>query len=352
MNDFTNLHYAYGKPQTRGEMKQLPEDFTVHESLGFTLTGEGEHQFLYIEKNQANTEEVAKELAHLFAKPLRAVSYAGLKDKHAVTRQWFSIHCPGEKRDDALHLSGANWHVVDAKRHNRKLRTGALAGNQFYLRVKNINYQDEVEEKLVRIKTTGVPNYFGSQRFGNGGNNLLKAEQLLMGGRQVKNSFLRGMYYSAARAFLFNKILSLRVFHNNWNKALPGDVFQLAGTQSIFTVDALPDDTIANRIRTFDIAPTAVLWGQGEMRQQDEAANLQMNALTPYENWCHALENHKLVLAYRPLIMAVHQLEWQWQDNNLLLQFYLRRGCYATSLLRELILFDNNASVLDEAVDE
>ncbi|KTC67754.1 hydrogenase [Legionella birminghamensis] len=334
----SDLAYALGKPASRGILKQCPEDFIVNEILGFELTGEGEHLFLFIEKRNINTEDVAKEIARALKLSPRAVSYAGLKDKQALTRQWFSVHLPGKQHSNIELGQGGQWKILREQRHNKKLKTGALAGNQFQLILRDIVKEDNLDERLSAIAAHGVPNYFGAQRFGNNGQNLYKAEQLLFEGMKVKNPFLKGMYYSAARAYLFNRILDFRISRQNWNKGVPGDVMQLAGTHSVFHCET-PDETIQKRINAFDISPSGVLWGTGTNRVTDLALNLQEQALTELHNWCRALEEHKLEIAYRAFVLEPKEMQWKWlSENELFVEFALTSGSYATSVIRELML--------------
>ncbi|KTD45312.1 hydrogenase [Legionella quinlivanii] len=334
----STLAYAYGQPASRGILKQYPEDFIVNEILGFDLTGEGEHLFLFIEKRTINTEDVAREIARELKLSPRAVSYAGLKDRQALTRQWFSIHLPGKNNLNIELPQGEQWKILNTQRHNKKLKTGALDGNQFQLILRDIHIEDKIEERLAAIAANGVPNYFGEQRFGNNGQNLYKAEQLLFADMKVKNPFLKGMYYSAARAYLFNRILDYRIGKGNWNQAVAGDVMQLAGTHSVFHCDS-PDEIIQQRIKAFDISPAGALWGGGNNRVTDSALALQQEALADLLSWCEALEAHKLEIAYRAFILQVKDMRWEWlSEKELFLEFALTSGSYATSVIRELLL--------------
>lgn len=339
MFDYTNLAYAYGQPLSTGNIKTTPEDFKVDEILGFEPTGEGEHLFLLIEKRGINTEELVKELATLTNLSPKLISYAGLKDRQALTTQWVGLHCPGQDIPEANSFSGKGWRVIESKRHSKKLKTGGLSGNAFQLILRDVKPDEALEKRLHHIQTLGVPNYFGNQRFGYGGQNLMKAQRLLEGGYKIKDRFLRGMYYSAARSFLFNCILSERVKQNNWNQALAGDVMQLGGTKSVFTLET-PDDVIKKRVEEFDISPAGVLWGYGENKATAQALAIQQEMLLPYEKWCDGLIKQKLELAYRPFILQVKDLAWQREDDNLLVKFKLPAGSYATSVVRELVLFD------------
>jgi len=333
----SELSFAYSTPESFGSIKEHPEDFIVEEKLHFELEGEGEHLYLYIEKVGLNTEELVKEVAKSICKPIKSIAYAGLKDRHAKTRQWLSVHCPGEQLPDVDTLHGHGWHVMETARHRKKLKRGALSENSFTILLRNVDFPDDIEKRLHLIKQSAVPNYFGPQRFGHQGQNVLKAKKILLDGDKVKNRFLRGMYLSAARSYLFNLIICKRVQLDNWNQAVSGDVMQLNGTNSIFTIDSA-DEVIQNRVLKQDIFPAAPLWGVGEEKAKNEALCIQQSALESYEPWQHALEQKKLQKSYRPLVLPVKDLCWQWQSKNeLILQFKLPSGAYATSVLRELI---------------
>jgi len=332
-----NLPHAYGAPQAKAIFKQSPEDFKVDEVLGFELTGEGEHLFLHMEKMNLNTEQLAGILAQAFEVPKKAVTYAGLKDKFAVTTQWFNVHLPGKIIDDLTFLNGDNYRLLQAKRHSKKLKIGYLKGNNFFIRLKDVQGdKKELEDRLNHIKSKGVPNYFGEQRFGHQGQNLVKAKEVLLNNKKVKNKFLRGIYYSAARAFLFNQVLARRLVLYSWPKAINGDVLQLAGSHSFFHAQDI-DDEIENRIQQFDISPAGPLWGEGKLQITDLALQELEKALESWQSWCDALESQRLKLAYRPFILVVEKMEWQWRQEDLELTFFLPAGAYATSVLRELI---------------
>ncbi|MFC7780283.1 tRNA pseudouridine(13) synthase TruD [Legionella taurinensis] len=334
MFDVTNWAYAGGKPESAAVIKSNPDDFQVNEKLGFELSGEGEHLYLYIEKRGLTTEELVKALAACLNKPAKAISYAGLKDKHAVTRQWICVHSLHNDVAEPDSLAGEGWRVLASQRHLKKLKTGVLAANGFQLILRAIDNPEDVEARLQRVRYQGVPNYFGDQRFGS--QNLEKAWQLLTGNYRVKNPFLRGMYYSAARSFLFNHVLSARVDQMTWNRALAGDVMQLGGTHSIFTVEDI-EEGIQQRIDEWDISPAGPLWGEGKERASLAALAIQQQALEPYADWCQGLEAQGLQRAWRPFVLAIKELNWLWLEPDCLqLQFELPPGSYATSVVREL----------------
>ncbi|MBA2652748.1 MAG: tRNA pseudouridine(13) synthase TruD [Tatlockia sp.] len=337
MLNYEELNFAYGKPNSTGLIKVFPEDFKVDEILGFELTGEGEHLFLCVEKRGLNSEAVIKALASALGKSEKTISYAGLKDRQAITTQWFGVHCPGENLINAELLQGEGWRVIEAKRHLKKLKIGALVANEFTLVLRQLTQKLEIDKRLLQIQADGVPNYFGMQRFGHDGQNLVKAEAMLLGGTKVKNRFLRGLYYSSARSFLFNQILTERVKEANWCQGLAGDVMQLAGKNSFFSI-SIADEIIQERLAKFDISPAAPLWGKGEERASLDALTVQEKVLSNYKVWCEALEHHGLERAYRPLRLHPEQLNWEWPDEQTLkLNFKLEAGSYATSVVRELI---------------
>ena len=262
--------YAYAKPQSTALFKAEPDDFVVNEFCAEPFSGEGEHIILKIEKRGLNTEDVIRSLSRLTNKPSKLISYAGLKDKYAVTTQWLSLHAPGEEIVGVHELSAPGWSVLECTRHHKKLRPGFLTANRFVIRLREVSDAKDLLARCEQIKHSGVPNYFGEQRFGREGANLERAEELLVQGRKVKDRFLQGLYYSAARSWLYNLILAKRVNELTWNTALPGDVMQLSGSNSIFVADEI-DDLICQRIEKKDISPASPLAGKSKNKVQGEA---------------------------------------------------------------------------------
>ncbi|MBL4607671.1 MAG: tRNA pseudouridine(13) synthase TruD [Pseudomonadales bacterium] len=210
---------AFGTPDARGVIRSEAAHFQVEEQLGFEPSGEGEHCFLLIQKTGENTESVARKLARFAGVPARDVSYSGLKDRNAVTTQWFGVHLP--KRDVFAwsEINEQNLQVLQQTWHRKKLRRGVHQSNRFKITIAELSGQsDELSHRLERIKASGVPNYFGEQRFGFGGQNLVHAEDLLLQNKKVKQRHLKSMYLSSARSLLFNSVLSERVKQGSWIK--------------------------------------------------------------------------------------------------------------------------------------
>jgi tRNA pseudouridine13 synthase len=334
------LPYAYGGPAARGRIKAGLNDFIVDEILGFQPAGEGEHVFLRIEKCGENTDYIARRLAQFARLPKQAVSYAGMKDRHGRTTQWFSVHLPGKEELEWSGFNSPTVTVLTALRHHRKLRKGALAGNRFEISVRELEGEpDRIEALLNRITAQGVPDYFGPQRFGRDGQNLDRVRALFTGELKIKDRNLEGIYLSAARAFIFNQILARRVAEDSWNRAIPGDVFMFAGSHSFFK-DALTPQ-IERRIAALEIHPSGPLWGKGESAAGDQALVLETELAAAHPIFSEGLARSGVEMARRPLRLPVGNLQWDLPDSSSLrLRFGLPAGAYATAVLREFVAFD------------
>jgi tRNA pseudouridine13 synthase len=329
------LPCAFGGPPLRGVLRATAEDFFVDEDLGFAPDGAGEHVFVRVEKRGANTDFVAKELARFAGVRPDSASYAGLKDRHAVTRQTFSIHLPGKSDPDWTALSHAEFGVLEAVRHSRKLNRGALKGNRFRIVLREVDGNRAVAEKIVEsIRAQGVPNYFGEQRFGRESANVERAKAMFAGRRVQRHE--RSLFLSAARSHLFNAVLAARVEQGNWNRPLEGDVFMLAGTHSIFGPEALTPELIA-RCASGDIDPTGPMWGAGELRTRDAVAELEDAVSARSPELAAGLAAAGLRHERRSLVLRPRELELRWLDDAVCeVSFYLNSGSYATVLLREI----------------
>lgn len=156
-----------------GVIKQRPEDFIVDEQPLYEPSGEGEHIYLYVEKSGLSTMQLVRIIAKHFNVDERAVGYAGMKDKHALTRQVVSIHAPGKRAEDFPSIVHDHVSVLWADQHANKLRVGHLRGNRFSIRIREVDPLRVVAAKKVldTLTAVGIPNYFGPQRFGHRGNN-------------------------------------------------------------------------------------------------------------------------------------------------------------------------------------
>ena len=338
MIDIDSLSYANEVPTLTGVIRTSPEDFKVDEKFAFDFTGEGEHALIHIEKTDTNTDWLARQIAEISGLKKGDVSYAGLKDRKAVTTQWFSVWLPGKPDPDWSLLNSENVKVLDSCRHNRKLRRGSLLGNQFTLTVRNIEGDaSDLEYRMNTIKQNGVPNYFGEQRFGIDGKNLEKAA-IMFGGKREKDRFKRSIYLSAARSAMFNDVLSQRVAMNKWANAISGDVMLLDNSHSYFLATDI-DETIDQRLKEHDIHPSGPLWGRGELLSKGAVEELESKLPSKFEVFDVGLKNARLDQDRRSLRLSVKDLQWNYDENkNLLkLSFFLPAGGYATSVLREIV---------------
>lgn len=314
---------AHGTPLFAASIRTTAHDFDVSEELAFEFSGDGEHDYLYLEKTGTNTEWLSRQLADYAGVPGRDVGYSGLKDRHAVTRQWFSV--PRWNAPDWSQLEVDRVRVLDLRRHHRKLRRGAHRANRFRIVLRGVlPDMGELNERLEAIRALGVPNYFGEQRFGRGGSNIALADAWSSGTRLPRHR--RSLAISAARSYIFNQILDSRVRDKTWNQLVAGDVANLEGSGSVFTVDEVDDD-LARRCEAMDIHPTGPMCGDSTSPSVFPAG---------HEGWLKALTNARVKAAHRSLRMRVADLQWSAPDNSLLLEFALRRGAFATSVLREI----------------
>jgi len=329
------LPRAHGGPPLRGILRASPEDFFVDEDISFAPDGAGEHVFVRVEKRGANIDVVARELARFAAVRAEAVSYAGLKDLHAVTRQMFSVHLPGKADPDWPALSHAEFHVLDAVRHSRKLQRGALKGNRFRIVLREVEGDRDAAEQIVdSIRTQGVPNYFGEQRFGRDAANVEKARAMFQGRRVQRHE--RSLFLSAARSQMFNAVLAERVEKGNWNRPLDGEVWMLEGTHSIFGPEPLTPELNA-RLERGDVAPTGPMWGAGELRTREAVADLENSVAARYPELAAGLASAGLRQERRSLVLRPRELELRsLPDSGIELSFYLNSGAYATVLLMEI----------------
>lgn len=336
-SDLSALAYAYGQPEATAFLKADPADFVVEEQLAYTLSGEGEHLWVWVEKTGQNTDWVAKQLAKWAGIAPKNVGVAGKKDRQAVTYQWMSLHLPGQADPalDALSVPGVR--ILKQQRHHRKLQTGGLSGNRFTLTLRQVaGDKAALEARLQRIREQGVPNYFGEQRFGNGFQNLPKATQLFQGQLKAPKRHQKSLYISAARSWIFNEILSQRIEQQSWNQAMPGDVFQLQGSQKWFADDG--DPALAGRVEQLDLHPTGALTGRGVLPTQGEAFQLEQTVISQHPIWQAGLEKLGLKQERRALRVWPKELIWQWPEaETLTVSFDLPAGSYATMVVRELV---------------
>lgn len=335
---FNELTWLHGKPQGQGILKANPEDFVVVEDLGFAPDGEGEHLLVRILKTDCNTRFVADALAKFLKIHAREVSFAGQKDKHAVTEQWLCARLPGKEMPDLSKFQLEGCQVLEYARHKRKLRLGALKGNQFTLILREISDRDDVERRLQAVAAQGVPNYFGAQRFGIGGSNLLGALRWAKSGAPLRDRNKRSFWLSAARSGLFNQQVSIRLKKPEFNQVVDGDALQLAGRGSWFVATPEERAQLQERVDNRELMITAALPGSGEWGSQREALAAEQAAVAEETQLQALLVREKVEAARRAMLLYPQQMSWNWWDDvTVELRFWLPAGSFATSVVRELI---------------
>jgi tRNA pseudouridine13 synthase len=328
--------YALGCPVASAMLRVKPEDFEVEELPAIEPSGEGSHLWLWIEKTQANTDWVATQLAKARGCSPRDVGFAGMKDRHAVTRQWYSMPCVPGSVDKFTDPGIEGVRILKTSLHEKKLRRGVLQGNRFRILLRDLDGDtSSLEDRLNFIAARGVPNYFGQQRFGFGGSNVQRAVQWLeQGGRLPRAK--RSIYLSALRSFLFNHVLAKRLENDCWDSLMDGDLAMLDGTHSIFLCDEI-DPTLQQRCENFDIHPTGPLPGKAGMGPAGAAAELETKALLPFAPLIEKLNRFGVDSERRSLRLRVRNFQWEFQPDGLQLDFSLPAGAYATVVIRELV---------------
>jgi len=366
-----------GEPLVRGKLKVHPADFIVRERLDIEFDNAGEHLYLHIRKCGLNSSDVAADLLKIFACNTVDLGYCGLKDKHAITDQWFSIRTTQSEIDVGLatiernnndHNGGGvaegEFRVISSARHSRKLKRGAHKGNDFAIvlrDVESLHTNDEQElrsllhDRFDHIKTSGFANYFGPQRFGFNYQNVKSAERLFAqnasgsarGNRKITRT-KRGLYLSAARSHLFNRVCAERINNNTWSTPLLGEPLLLDGTNSFFVNGPVTHEdssgeasghnsNVDARHRNFDIHTTGPLWGRGEPIAKNDVLLFEQSVLADYALIKSGLEQEGLKQQRRSLRARVSDLSWSLESaDELKLEFYLAKGVYATSFIAEI----------------
>ena len=325
-------------PKQTALLKAECADFVVKEQLGYDMSGDGEFVALKVRKTDCNTLFVGEQLAKFAGISARNMSYAGLKDRKAVTEQWFSLQMPGQPTPDFSQFSLEGVEILDITRHQRKIRIGSLQGNHFEILLRNVEETDELKERLDFLAKNGFPNYFTEQRFGRDGNNLTQALRWANGEIKVKDRNKRSFYLSAARSEIFNLIVSKRMELDLAQQILLGDVLQLNGSHSWFVVDESEDlAQLQQRLAQQDVLLTAPLIGE----EEKSAVDFEHEIFAQHQALFTLMRQERMKAARRAILMQPQHFQWQFEPNGLRLQFALPAGSYATALIRELVNVEN-----------
>jgi tRNA pseudouridine13 synthase len=327
--DLNALQRVFGDPPVTGRIRSEPADFIVRESLAFEPTGSGEHLYLLVRKTGQNTRWVARQLARAAGLPFRAVGFAGMKDRHAVTEQWFSLHLPGrdDPAADAFVIDGVE--VLESRRHVGKLRIGALRGNYFRIVIRDLAGDiGEFEHRLSLLRDGRVPNYFGAQRFGHGGGNLDLFGDLEQPANLGRES--RSFALSALRSALFNNYLAQRIAEDTVSLPLPGEIAYSEAERGYRHEPEMRDSGQS-------LCPAGLLWGAGQSRATGFALDHEQTFFAQYPAATRLLARHDLRMKRRQLMIRPQGFEWHLQDETVTVTFSLQRGQFATAVLRECL---------------
>ncbi|TKF30479.1 tRNA pseudouridine(13) synthase TruD [Enterovibrio norvegicus] len=338
-----SLAYQHGKPLATGRLKAQPEHFFVSETLDFTPAGHGEHFLVRIRKIGENTKYVANELAKACGVKSRDVSWAGLKDRHAVTEQWFSVHLPGQDDPDLTEFVDTHEGVdaiLETTRHDKKLRPGDLIGNRFSLVITDFTGDAAIDARLSNIRDKGVPNYFGSQRFGRNGNNVVSAREWGQDKFRVRDKSKRSFYLSAARSYMFNQVLSARIEQGMTHTPMRGDML-IDNTEHLKLV--LDTDKATELLEKGHWLISGPMTGDNALPTEADARKFEQNIIDQEPDLLAVIRSNRMRHDRRALMLFPQDMEWTCEKDTLTVSFSLPAGSFATAVMRE---------VIEESMDE
>lgn len=331
-------------PGVGGKIRVEIDDFIVEEIPAYEPCGEGEHTFFGVEKRDISTLALIQQLARALGVSEREISSAGLKDARAVARQTLCVQWVPPEKILTLELDKA--HILWAKRHTNKLRSGHLRGNRFTLRLRDVVSDAEMRAIAIveQLLARGVPNGYGRQRFGNRGNNhemgllLLRNDRAALRANGIHHlSYkMRQFLVSAVQSALFNAVLAARIERGLLDDVLPGDVARKEDTGGIFIVEDA--DVERPRVKAWEISATGPIYGYKMLAAQAEAGALEAAVLAESGIASADFRPFQAKGSRRPLRYYPDGLTWQMEDPDVLtLSFFAPKGAYATLLLRELM---------------
>ncbi|MBM4381314.1 MAG: tRNA pseudouridine(13) synthase TruD [Deltaproteobacteria bacterium] len=325
-------------PGSGGVLRRSPEDFVVEEVPAYLPCGEGEHLYLHVRKRGLSTPELARQLARALGVGEREVSWAGLKDRHAVTTQWLSL--PAKTAEVAL--AGLQLppgvELLTAKRHGNKLKNGHLRGNRFTLWLRDVADAGAAHASFERLVAAGVPNYFGEQRFGLKDDNAEAGKLLLRGERLPRrpSAFERKLFLSAYQSQLFNRLAAARVEAGTLGRALSGDVLRKTETGGLFVCEVPEVDQ--PRVEAREVSPAGPLYGPKVPRAAGAVAEAEEAVLASEGMTLEDFRRGKDETegGRRPYRVFLGEPAFEQDGTGLRLAFSLPRGSYATVVVREL----------------
>ncbi|RLB59461.1 MAG: tRNA pseudouridine(13) synthase TruD [Deltaproteobacteria bacterium] len=325
-------------PPTHGCLiKVEPEDFQVDEIPAYRPSGSGDHLLVLVEKRNHTTPRLARALARHLRLAEFDVGMAGLKDRRALTRQWLSLPASCAGQLDDFHMEGVR--LLEVARHNNKLKTGHLKGNRFRILLRECpaGAVADIRTRAERLLASGVPNYFGPQRFGHEGSSLAEGLDILHGRRGARRGRELRLKLSAVQSKLFNDVLAGRIRQGILGRALAGDVMCFDGSRSLFTCTEPEADQ--PRVERLEIHPTGPLFGPRMMAAGGEVGRLEQQVAAESRVDLKLFERFRKLMrgGRRPLRLRLADFAMDSTPQGPVLTFTLPPGCYATVVLRELV---------------
>jgi tRNA pseudouridine13 synthase len=338
-------------PGTGGVLRAQPEDFVVDEVPAYPPSGAGDHVFVRIEKRGLNTAQAVQRIARVLGVGERDIGVAGMKDRHAVTRQWLSLP-PPVTPEAALAFADPDVRVLEAARHGHKLRTGHVRANQFVLRVRDA-VPDAVERARaildVLAKPPGAPNWYGEQRFGRDGDNAARGRAIVMGEKPPRagdgagraspvprDRKLARLLVSSLQSELFNQWLVARMADGLYARVLAGDVLHKNGGGMFTCEDAATDEA---RLAAGELVVTGPMFGAamrsavGDAGAREDAilggAGLTRESFASVSRIAEGTRRDASIQVGEASVAAI--------DGTLEVRFTLPGGAYATAVMREIM---------------
>jgi tRNA pseudouridine13 synthase len=325
-------------PGIGGVLRTVPEDFIVDEIGAYSPAGTGDHVFVRIEKRGLTTAQAVQRIARALGVGERDVGVAGMKDRHAVTRQWLSLP-PPVTPEQATALALDDVRVLEAARHGHKLRTGHVRANRFVLRVRGVAADAEARAKAileVLARPPGAPNFYGEQRFGREGDNAARGRELLAGGKPPRDRKLARLLVSALQSELFNAWLTARMTDGLYTRVLAGDVLHKLGGGMFTCDDAATDEA---RLAAGELVVTGPMFGDtmraaaGDAAAREDAilaaAGLTRDSFASVRAIAEGTRRDASIQVGEPSVTA--------EGETLEVAFTLPGGAYATTVMREVM---------------
>jgi tRNA pseudouridine13 synthase len=327
-----------------GLLKQEDQDFQVEEIPLYLPSGEGQHIYLLLRRRSLTTKEVVSNLQKLFEIHETDIGFAGLKDRNAVTTQWFSLSLGAnakiEEVKEKIKLNLEALEILDASKHTNKLKTAHLVGNKFKIVVKNVEKNSFSIAKKIRdeVLGSGIPNYYGPQRFGSKKDNHIIGKQILLKQKKEKRRWVKKLMLSAYQSHLFNTWLSNRILSKKFNSIIKGDLLQTITGQRPFPYDE--DKEHLKEFKEQIISYTGPIYGPKVSTPTDDALESEEKILETEEVNIEDFKNSKLPGARRLAHIYLNDINIEEVNEGLEFSFTLNKGSYATSLMREFMKTD------------